>query len=125
MTEPTIIDTTAIDGDPIDPIAARLAPIRSALAANATADVRRAALDPLRALCAQIMASLDLGATPTVPTFAAPIFAAPTIAASASPLRGVTLDQVLDLVIVQLRAAVGDSADATGGPLAQLLGGAR
>jgi len=49
------------------------------------------------------------------------------VAPSSQPLRGMPIDQVLDLVIAQLRAVAGDGAagDATGGPLAQLLAGGR
>jgi len=108
----------------VDPIAARLAPIRCALTSDASADVRRAALAPLRAIYAEILASLDLGAAPAP----ASVHAVPAVVApSSQPLRGMPIDQVLDLVIAQLRAVAGDGAagDATGGPLAQLLAGGR
>lgn len=119
MTEATTTDSSATEVAPIDPIAARLAPIRAALATDASADLRRAALDPLRAIYAEIMASLGAIAAPSIP---APSF----VVASAQPLRGMTIDQVLDLVIVQLRAVAGDGAGAAGaGPLGQLLGGVR
>lgn len=116
MTHDTI-ETTATEAAPIDPIAARLAPILAALTPNAPPEVRRAALDPLRTIYAEICASIDGGPIPR------PVM--PPTPPPAHPMHSVSIDQILDLAIVQLRPIVGGGAAADAAPLAQLLRGMR
>lgn len=97
----------------------RLVIIAGGIDARATAAARGAALDALRSVYAEISAGVAAtAATPAAPTqpFALPV----------NPLRGVSFDQALDLVIARLRTVVGDSTPTTDplGQLAALLGGA-
>lgn len=99
-----------------DPGDARLFTIGAALAPGATAIARREALTALRSLYAEIAPTVEVAAAPTPSPSPLP----------SSPLRGVSIDQALDLVIARLRSVAGDAAP-TPDPLAQLvslLGGA-
>lgn len=73
--------------------------IRAAVAPDATADAKSAGI----AACHAVLAALD--ATPGQPIGTAPIPATP-VAAIVGALRGMPPDQLLDLAIAKLRAAL-------------------
>jgi hypothetical protein len=79
--------------------------IRAAVVADASAEARAAGV----AACRTIMAALD--ATPGQPMTAAVAAPVSPIASVVSSLRGVPPDQLLDLAIARLRAALPAGAE--------------
>jgi hypothetical protein len=74
--------------------------IRNAVAADATAEARGVGADACRTILAA------LGATPVEPLAAVAAPTSPPIATIVSALRGLPLEQLLDLAIARVRAAL-------------------
>jgi hypothetical protein len=83
-----------------------LTTIRSALAVDATLEARTAGANACRVVMALLVAS-------EAPTPAAPALNPAAIATAITALRGVPPDQLLDLAIAELRAALPAGTQAT------------